>query len=227
MSTTPAPPVATATEDDCPTIPRLDWSSYVAINDAVGDQPRIRLLDLDGELTLVSPAREQSWAEEVLDKIVPAVAVACQIEFDFVGSSTIRKEAREAGLEGDKVSYLGANATLIAGPLEIDLTIHPPPDLAIEVENTPKATRAMLIDARLGVPEVWRHDVRRGTLGFFALQPDGTYASIPRSLGFPCLTPADLLFQVDQAATIGSSPRWHAQLNDRARDVIRPRLDPA
>jgi len=227
MSSTLVPPVVAAAEDECLTILGLPWSSYIAINDAVGDQPKLRLLYLDGGLTLLSPARRHSWSEDVLDKIVLAVAVACQIEMDVVGNATIRKEDREAGLEGDKVYYLGANATLMAGPLEIDLAIHPPPDLAIEVENTHKATGALRIYARLGVPEVWRHDVRRGTLGFFALQPDGTYTPIPRSLGFPCLTPTDLLFQVDQAAAIGSHIRWFAQLNDWARDVIRPRLDPA
>ena len=37
--------------------------------------------------------------------------------------------------------------------------------------------------------------------------------------------PANLLFRVEQAATVGSSLRWHAQLNGSVRDVIRPRLE--
>ena len=104
--------------------------------------------------------------------------------------------------------------------------IDPPPDLAIEVENSNMADKPRWRSTPAWAsPEVWRHDVRQGALGFFALQPDGTYTSIPESLGFPCLTPADVLFQLDQAATLGSFIRWFAQLTDWARDVIHLRLD--
>jgi Uma2 family endonuclease len=55
----------------------------------------------------------------------------------------------------------------------------PPPDLAIEVELTPSALDRMSIDARLGVPEVWRYDGSTLTIdvpregGPYELREDG------------------------------------------------------
>ena len=85
----------------------------------------------------------------------------------------------------------------------------------------------MTIYARLGVPEVWRHDVRRGKFTFWALQPDGAYGEVTRSLGFPLLAPDDIQAQLRAAEESPSFNRWIAQLTDWVRDVIRPRLGPA
>jgi len=227
MSATLSPPTELAVEDQSFTIPGVAWSQYVAINDALGDHPSLRMLYLDGSLTFLSPARIHEWSERALDKILLAISVACGIEMDVVGSTTLRKELDLSGLEGDEAYYLRQNVALMGGPKPIDLTVDPPPDLAIEVENSNQADKSMAIYARLGVPEVWRHDVRRGTLGFWALQADGTYQLNATSLGFPFLTPADVMFQMKQAEEIKSQTRWFAQLTDWVRDVIRSRLDPA
>ena len=172
----------------------------------------------------MSPARIHEWSEDAIDSIIKAIAFGCDIEISVVGSTTLRKADVEHGLEGDRAYYLGDNAALMFGPQEIDLTLHPPPDLAIEVENSNKADEAVAIYAHLGVPEVWRHDVRRDTLTFSTLRPDGTYQAVPQSLGFPFLTPDDVLGQLKLAMASQSRNRWFRQLTDWVQNVIVPRL---
>ena len=224
MSLTLAPPTIAAPEDEVFTIHGLSWDQYVAINDALGDQAGLRTLYLDGSLTFVSPALVHEWSEDAIDLILTAIVVGCELEMEVLGSTTLRQANGMTGLEGDRTYYLGENAALMGGTQDIDLTIHPPPDLAIEVENSNKATKVMPIYARLGVPEVWRHDVRRGTLTFWSLQPDGTYQAVPHSLSFPFLTSDDVLGQVKLAKEIKSRTRWFRQLTTWVQDVIRPRL---
>jgi len=225
LSVTLEPTTRVANEDECFTILGLDWSSYVAISDALGDQPKLRTLYIDGSLTFLSPAYiHESW-EDYFDKIILAIAVGCEIEIIPIGSTTLRKAKGEVGLEGDKAYYLGEKAIFLAGMKELDLANDPPPDLAIEVENSNMADKSMAIYARLGVAEVWRHDVRRGKLGFWRLGADGQYAAIDRSLGFPFLGPEDVLSQVKRAEEIKSFTRWFVQLGDWVRDVIRPRFN--
>ena len=113
------------------------------------------------------------------------------------------------------------------GVRSIDMMIHPPPDLAIEVENTHKATASMPIYAQLGVPEVWRFEARQTTLGFWRLDQDGTYALAPTSFHFPFLDTQDVLLQLHLAEELQSYTDWFGHLTDWVRDVILPRLDPA
>jgi len=227
MSATIAPPSVAAPADETFTIPGLSWDQYVAINDALGDQPNLRTLYFDGSLTFVSPARKHEWSEDQIDSILKVIAHGCRIEIAVIGSTTLRKAGAAVGLEGDRAYYIKDHAALMRGPGEIDLAIHPPPDLAIEVENTHQATAAMAIYAHLGVPEVWRCDVCREKLSFWALGPGGAYLSITHSLAFPFLEPKDVMLQVKLAEEIPSWLLWSDQLAEWVRDVIRPRLDPA
>ena len=230
MSTAAAPPVVNASpivgtpEDETFTIPGLSWDQYVTINDALGDRAGLRTLFFEGTLTFVSPAYVHEWSEDALDKVILAVTLGCGIEMSVIGSTTLRR-GPGAGLEGDRVYYLRDNVHAGPRPERIDLEVGPAPDLAVEVENTHQATDAMAIYARLGVPEVWRHDARRGALTFWSLRPDGTYEAIVQSLAFPFLTPVDVLEQLRRAGADQSSTRWFRQLTEWVRDVIAPRLD--
>ena len=226
MSTALAPPTIAAAEDEVFTIHGLSWDQYVAINDALGDQAGLRVLYFEGRLTFVSPAYFHESSEDAIDAIIKAIAVGCRLPIRPIGSTTLRKPG-QVGVEGDKVYYVGPNADRFRGVRSIDLTIHPTPDLAVEVENTHKAIDAIPIYAQLGVPEVWRHDVRRETLGFWKLQEDGTYAPLAASAAFPFLTPADVLHQIQRADEISSYIDWLGQVTDWVREVILPRLDPA
>ena len=225
MSMSLAPLAEGGCEDATFTIAGLTWSQYVAINDALDNPSNLRTLYLDGSLTFLSPSRKHEWSEDGIDSIIKAIAVGCGINLDIVGSATLRKDPADAGIEGDRCYYLRENAERMGGAREINLETDPPPDLAVEIDHSNHADKAMAIYARLGVPEVWRLDVRRRQLGFWKLGSDGRYAAVAASPGFPFLTPADVRLQFSRAEAIKSYTRWSLELHAWVRDVVRPRLD--
>ncbi len=202
----------------------IGWDRYVTISDALPERRGVRLAYLDGSLTFLTLSRRHDWFVDQLDTIVKVVALACDISLDVAGSATLRREDRGAGVEGDRTYYLGASAELMGGPIDIDLTTQPPPDLAIEVEVTHPADKVMRIYARLGIPEVWRIDAGRETVGFWVLDEGGAYQPAARSRGLPILGPEDVLAQLYLADEFRSFNRWHAQLTQWVRDVILPRI---
>jgi len=100
--------------------------------------------------------------------------------------------------------------------LHLDLRIHPPPDLAIEVDVTHSSLDRMSIYATLGVPEVWR--LNGPSLTFHVLGPDGRYALVTHSLSFPPVTAADLMRHLallgheEETAIIRQFRAWVRQL---------------
>jgi Uma2 family endonuclease len=201
----------------------IGWDQYVAINDALLDRSGLRMIYLEGSLSFLTLSQTHDWFADYLDAIIKAVAFGCGIEIDVAGSATLRVEDLKAGLEGDRTYYFGPNAEAMNGPRNIDLTVQPPPDLAIEVEVSHSANQAMLVYAKIGVPEVWRLDVPRGTLAFSVLSDDGTYQTRKISRNLPHLTPDDVLAQLKLAEASGSLFRWTVQLNEWVRTTILPR----
>ena len=202
----------------------IGWARYVSITDALGDQHGLKSIYLDGGLTFLTLSRRHDWHAERLAELFKAVATGCGVFWEDSGSATYRREAKSAGLEGDKVFYVGANAERMLGPQNIDLTAEPPPDVAIEVEVTHPADDAMIVYGRLGVPEVWRFDLDSGTFGFWSRREDETYAATERSPSLPPLMPEDVLSQMRMAGELGAV-RWNAQLIGWVRDVLMPRGD--
>jgi Uma2 family endonuclease len=200
----------------------IDWSQYVAISDALPDRPGLKLIYNDGRLIFLSPSRRHHWFSERLGNLVAAVAIGFEMEMETAGHATYRLEGPRTGVEGDKTFYFGAHAELMRGPLNIDLSTQPPPDLAIEVEVTHSADDAIAAWGRLGTPEVWRHNTDNETIRFLARRDDGTYADSARSVALPFLEPADVMGQMQLAAELGAS-RWFAQLPEWVRTVLLPR----
>ncbi|MFL5342248.1 MAG: Uma2 family endonuclease [Gemmataceae bacterium] len=105
------------------------------------------------------------------------------------GAVTLRRRKLRRSLKPDRCYWIG-NAAKMRGVRRLDLRIHPPPDLAIEVEVARRALNRLAIYARLRVPEVWRLDGPAMT--FHVLQADGSYAIATHSRAFPMVTPSDL-----------------------------------
>ena len=102
---------------------------------------------------------------------------------------------------------------LIRDKVEIDLAIDPPPDLAIEVDNTRNFEGKLPIDAALRIPEVWRYDAKAGALWFGRLQADGTYAPLTQSECLPLLTPGRVLEALNLCRGVPES-RWGLLLRE-------------
>ncbi len=106
------------------------------------------------------------------------------------GSTRWEKFGLEAGKEPDECFYL-ENEPNVRGLKDIDLAIHPPPDLAIEIEITHRLNEAPHVYAALGVPEVWR--CSGNALRFLHLQADDSYVERDHSRNFPDLRTGDVL----------------------------------
>jgi Uma2 family endonuclease len=208
--------------EPCLVLYRIGWDQYLEIARALPEQPNLRMTYVDGRLTLLSPLRHHDWVSRRLSQLVVAVADSCGILWEDAGGATFRREEKRGGVEGDETFYFGEHAKQMRGSKNIDLTTQPPPDLAIEVEVTHPADDSMLVYGRLGVPEVWRVDVTRETVGFWVRQDDGTYAAADRSQALPLLEPVDILEQLRLAEELGSA-LWNTQLGGWVRDVLLPR----
>ncbi|MBX3449915.1 MAG: Uma2 family endonuclease [Planctomycetaceae bacterium] len=100
-----------------------------------------------------------------------------------------RREDLQSGLEPDACFYIEHEAD-VRDHEEIDLAIHPPPDLVLEVEISRSTAGRLAIYAEMGVPEVWRTD--GDVLRMCRLDEEGTYREVRESQALPGLKPDDL-----------------------------------
>lgn len=100
------------------------------------------------------------------------------VDFVSLGHWTLKQDLAEKGLEADDC-YDITHLPDVRGKQELDLTIDPPPDLAIEIDVTTHSQHRFRIYGALGVPEIWiwKND---------QLQPHrlsgGAYKAVPESV---------------------------------------------
>lgn len=202
----------------------VPWAAYQALRDEPAND-HIRMTYLDGTLELMSPEFVHEKVAERLGMLVRAVARAFDVTYQGAGSTTFRRRRRRPlrghGGEADTSFYFGAHAEQVAPKRRIDLTIDPPPDLAIEVDNTARSRWKLPVYARLRVPEVWRYDVDAATLWFGRLRDDSTYEPIERSASLPMLPRAWALDVVRRGEGLTDS-RFEASLDGWVRDELLP-----
>lgn len=165
----------------------VTWESYEKLLEALCPR-RIRLTYDRGTLEIMTVSSLHDWWKRRIGFVLPLLGGVLNVEVQGYGSTTMRREDLERGLEPDEGFYTAH--TEIRGPREIDLTRDPPPDLAIEVEISTSVMNRMGIYAALGVPEVWRFDGT--TLRVQRLRSGGTYDQVARSEWFPTLPLSEL-----------------------------------
>lgn len=134
----------------------VDWQTYEKVLDAFGDRP-IRITYDRGSLELMSPLPIHEVYKRCLGLLLAVVDRELKIPIKGVASTTFRRPDVDRGLEPDECFYVG-HLERVHDWKNIDLSIDPPPDLAIEVEVTTSCLNRMGIYAALGVAEVWRFD---------------------------------------------------------------------
>jgi Uma2 family endonuclease len=172
----------------CVRLHGIDWAAYVAIADAAAGQ-HVRFTYDRGDLEIMTLSPEREFFKVCLFRIIEILTEEFDRPNAALGSTTFRREDMEKGLEPDECFYLD-NWQHVAGKTRIDLSIDPPPDLAVEVDVTHSSTERSSIYAAIGVPEVWRFDGE--TLRFFRLTRKRTYRSIAWSGHFPRISSAEL-----------------------------------
>jgi Uma2 family endonuclease len=195
------------------TVGGVRWETYVRLCDDIV-RGATRITYDRGRMEIVTVSRWHERVNTVLGRIIECYADAAGIVAEGLGSMTMRREDLDRGLEPDKCYYV-ANAAVMAGRDEspLDLTVDPPPDLAIEVDISPPDVAKPPIYAALGVPEIWRYDGR--AVAYLHRQPDGRYVVADHSLAFPGLP----LAWVNECLAIGLTQSQSAAAAEVRRRV--------
>ncbi len=161
----------------------LNWKDYQKILEVVeGSHVRVTYDRGSLELMTLSSLHEiyKTWFGRILD----ILALELGFRIKCCGSTTMRREDVDRGLEPDECFYL-ANIHRVRDWKQLDLSRDPPPDLAVEIEVTRTVLDRMSIYAALGVPELWRFDGE--TLRSYRLSAGGSYDLSPNSQAIPYL----------------------------------------
>jgi Uma2 family endonuclease len=150
-------------------------------------------------MEIVSPKPIHERPIEILRRLVSAISDELEIDIESLGSTTLKKQMREAGAEPDACFYV-QNAAVIHGYLDLDLAHDPPPDLVIESDHTSSSLDKFDIYARLGVPEIWR--VLHQQVAFWRLRRNN-YHEVKYSHCFPFLTAQILNEYLEQGLLSG------------------------
>ncbi|ELS32299.1 MULTISPECIES: Uma2 family endonuclease [Pseudanabaena] len=146
----------------------IDWQQFESILQDLGDKRRSRIAYLNGVLEIALPLPESEKIKVLIRDFVQVLMDEMEIDFEGFGSTTFKRIDKLAGLEPDDCFYIQNNVAM-RGIRKLDMTIDPPPDLAIEVDVTSKTK--FDVYRVLGVPELWLYDE---TLKIYILR-DGDY----------------------------------------------------
>jgi Uma2 family endonuclease len=165
----------------------VTWTELEAILEELGEHRAARIAYDRGTLEIMAPLPEHEDNKEIISDLVKALLEELDIEFRCLGSTTFKNQFMEQGIEPDQCFYI-QNEALIRGKKRLDLTIDPPPDLALEIDVTSR-THPNIYQA-LKVPELWRFE--NGKLQINLLV-DGNYVVSQSSLNFPGLHLIDVI----------------------------------
>jgi Uma2 family endonuclease len=160
------------------------WRTYVSLRDA-DENARVRMTYDRGDLEILSPSKPHERLGHLIGRFIDIWTLEKRILIQGCRTTTFRRKDLRRGLEPDNCYYVQHEA-VVRNREEIDLTIDPPPDLAIEIDVTSKSIDRLPIYAALGVPEVWRWDAE--LLYVLRLNANGDYVEIDASQtlrGFP------------------------------------------
>jgi Uma2 family endonuclease len=157
----------------------VDWPEFQAILEELGDGRSTRIAYNNKTLTIVAPLFEHESDKVALGDLVKALLEELAINYVASASTTLKRKDLGKGVEPDDSFYI-QNVAQVLGKKRLDLSVDPPPDLAIEIDLTSKTEVGVY--ELLGVPELWRFD--GGHLQIYALQT-GKYSQVKESPTFP------------------------------------------
>lgn len=190
----------------------MNWDDYLALSDLI--DPRTRTSFSEGVMEIRTLSFEHEFWAALIGRLIEALTEELDRPCQSAGMTTFRRDDLERGLEPDRCYYL-ENEERVRAKRRIDLSVDPPPDLAIEVEITCDATARMGIYAAIGVPEVWRFDGTKLTV--YHRTAEGELAEAGQSRHFPFLPLSELVGflhrrgQASETAIVKSFREWVRQ----------------
>ena len=179
----------------------VNWQQFESILAELGERRASRISYSNGRLEIMVPLPEHEKAKEIIGDMVKILLEARQIAFESLGSTTLKNERMSQAVEPDTCFYIQNQAAVI-GKNRLDMSVDPPPDLAIEIDLT---SRTQLDNYQiLGVPELWRY-ARRG-LQINVLQAE-QYIESDVSPTFPNIPIVQLVNQYTQQSQVAGRTR--------------------
>ena len=166
----------------------VSWSFYENFLRELGNQHIFLTYDR-GSLEIMAPSPYHERYKTLIARFIEILTLELNIPIVSGGSTTFRREDLERGLEPDECYYIQHEAQM-RETREVDLLRDPPPDLVVEMDYTPHELDRENIYAALGVPEIWRYNLRR--LEVLLRQADGAYQPASNSAAFPFLPMREL-----------------------------------
>jgi Uma2 family endonuclease len=178
----------------------ISWQQLENILEEMEERRAARISYSYGWLEIMVPLPEHEKDKEYIGELVRILLDKLQVDFEPFGSTTLKNERMRQAVEPDTSFYIQNQAAII-GKNRIDLTIDPPPDLAIEIDITSR-TRFENYEI-LGVPELWRHTQQGLEI---SVLKEGKYITSESSPNFPNIPIIELVNEyVQQCLTIGRS----------------------
>ncbi len=181
MSTTLTKPVA----ENTVLLKNITWQTFNNLLTELGDQRSSRLSYYLGNVEIMSPLGEHENDNRFVESLISVIADELNLNIKKLGSLTLKSDQHQQAVEPDSCYYL-QNEPLVRNKQNIDLSIDPPPDLALEIDITNSSLNKLPIYATLKVPEVWLYDGKKLTV--FRLQENkNNYQELNQSPTFPWL----------------------------------------
>ena len=176
----------------------VTWQEFETILEELGEHRAARIAYDNGMLEIMAPLPEHEYGKEIIGDLVKALLEELDIEFISLGSTTFKNQAMAQGIEPDQCFYI-QNESKVRGKNRLDLTIDPPPDLALEIDVTSR-THPSIYQA-LKVPELWRFEQDKLKIN---LLQNGVYVESTQSYNFPQLSLINVIPQyLQQSKTAG------------------------
>ena len=168
----------------------LSWEQYETLLDNLGEN-RLRHTFVKGSLEVVTPSYGHEWSKSLLGDFVATLCRVLRLPRINAGSTTMKKQDWERGLEPDECFFIGhESVAAMRSKDEFDADRDPPPDLVVEIDVTASSDDRIEIYRRMGVAEVWRS--KNKVVTFLGLTKNGRYRKIKHSHHFPFLTSEEL-----------------------------------
>ena len=178
----------------------ISWEDFEEILEDLGENRSSRISYSNGVLEIMVPLPEHEKYKEIIGDIVKILLDELEIDFESLGSTTFKNKQMTQAVEPDACFYL-KNYQAVIGKDRLDLSIDPPPDLAIEIDITNRTQLDNYL--LLKVPELWRYTRKGFQLN---LLEGNRYIESQTSPNFPDIPIIELIDRyVKQAQTKGRS----------------------
>lgn len=172
----------------------VDWAAYEQMADALTGR-HVRLTYDRGTLEFMTISPLHGRLARLLYQFVVVLTQEYGLPRRSFGDMTCRRSDLLRGLEADECFYITREPD-VRGKDDLDFSVDPPPDLAIEIDlSRPSGSRLSIYEA-LGVPEVWRYHQDR--LIAYTLNEEGRYDETASSVLFPLLPVSTLTTFLDR-----------------------------